>query len=182
MKRSALVLLLSTPLLPGCPECEYDSRCDGAAVKTCSLGVDQVAGDPERGRIPCEGENPVCVNLDRRTAQCVREGSPRCDAADFEERCDGDVVVRCIDGYEVAEDCPADGNVCDVSPEAGARCAYPPLESCDPAEYAQACDGTGLLSCESGVVKRRDCARLEPLSTCVVHRSEYGRSVYCGEE
>lgn len=177
-------LLLLLPLLlvlPACPECAYESRCDGGAVKTCSLGVDQLVGDPSRGRIPCEGENPVCVDLDRRTAQCVRTGAPRCDA-DFTERCDGGAAVRCVEGYEVADDCAAHGNACELGDGPEARCVLAPATACDPADYTETCEGTGLVGCEGGIVARRDCAVERAGLTCVVHRSEWGRSVYCGLE
>lgn len=185
--RVAPLLLALVPFLPGCPECAYESRCDGAVVKTCSLGVDQMVGDPARGRIPCEGENPVCVNLDRRTAQCVRADAPRCDAAEFTDFCDDGAAVRCVEGYEVADDCAAHGNVCELGDGAAsatseARCVLAPATACDPANYTETCDGTGLITCEGGVVARRDCAVERPGQTCVVHRSEWGRSVYCGQE
>ena len=174
----SLALFPSAMFLTGCPNCEYESRCDGDSLKVCSVGVDQLAGDESRGTIPCDGENPVCVDLDRETAQCVRAGQPACDA-DFAEICEGNVAVRCHAGYQVAEDCAAAGNVCAVVAGA-ALCAFAPLAACDPATHVATCDGRGELACERGVVSRLDCADVDPHGICVVSRSEYGRSVYCG--
>ncbi len=178
-------LLLTVSLLPtallvsGCPNCDYESRCDGDVVKICSMGVDQIAGDASHDRIPCPAESPTCVKLDKSTAECVRPGKPKC-GDDFKPRCDGDLVVVCVSDYEVADDCTRAGNACTMVGEVPV-CAMAPVTGCDPTTYVETCEGTTELVCTfEGVVARLDCAAGDPLATCVVHRSEYGRSVYCG--
>ena len=174
----SFALLPTALLVTGCPNCEYESRCDGNTLKTCGMGVDQLVGEEGRDSAPCPPENPVCVRLDGRTAQCVRPGKPTC-GPDFVARCEGDVSILCVEGYESGDDCAAAGNVC-TSSAGEARCAYPPLAACDPATYVRTCEGDGYLECRGDVVLRSDCARYGPFQTCLVSRSEYGRSVYCG--
>lgn len=172
----ALLLLLAT----GCASCPYDQRCDGDTLQICTLGVDQMVGDPGYARLPCEAPNPVCVETGKRTAQCVMPEAPRCDA-DFAEQCQaGTLAVTCAHGYQVALDCAADDNACLVV-EGRVHCALSPATACDSAAYPQSCeDDAHLLHCAGGLVARRDCGN-EPRGRCEPHvpQDEYERSAYC---
>ncbi len=124
--------LLAAALLTGCPSCPYESACDDSTLQWCSIGVDQMVGDPEEGARECKAPNPVCVELDEQTAQCVTSGERTCDET-VTPACEEGTVARCERGYVVAEDCAGHGNAC-VVVEAAPRCALEPAQQCDPAD------------------------------------------------
>ncbi len=173
---ATLVTALGLPLA-GCPSCPYDSKCDGDVLKTCSVGVDQIAGKPDKGSRQCASPNPVCVTLDERTAQCAMDDATECDAG-FIPRCEGGVVVACANGYLVATDCEGNGNAC-VELAPGPRCALEPLTDCDPAEYESRCAGDSVISCVDGFVQAQNCSLGQLDGTCEEYESDYGRSAYC---
>jgi hypothetical protein len=98
-----LIPILAGALGAGCGnECDFFERCDGDVVEVCG-GADQVVNRKVE-RTPCAAPNPVCVEIDEHTAMCVTAAAATCDAP----RCDGDLAVNCVEGYEVARDCVPD--------------------------------------------------------------------------
>jgi hypothetical protein len=98
----SLLLSLSCVTASGCNDCDFvGRRCAGNAVEQCG-GVDQQVG---RGitRTACEGVNPVCVQPSAEVALCAVAADKRCTTG--ERRCDGNTLVQCKDGFEVALDC-----------------------------------------------------------------------------
>ena len=61
------------------PNCEFDQRCDGNVLETCSVGVDQIVGDPEYDRMECAGSTPVCVELSDVSAVCAPSETESCE-------------------------------------------------------------------------------------------------------
>lgn len=148
----------SAALLVGCARCPYESRCNGNVLEVCTVGVDQMFGDPSYASTPCEGVNPVCVDAPSGRSLCARAASAPCADASV-TRCDTpDVAVRCEEGFEVAEDCATDENSCVTLPSRS-RCARAPVTTCDVERQASVCeDATHLLSCVDGLLTRRDCS------------------------
>jgi len=168
--------LLGLPLA-GCPSCPYDSKCDGDVLKTCSLGVDQIAGKPSKTARACADPNPVCVTLDERTAQCAMDDATECDA-EFIPRCEGGIVVSCANAFLVAQDCVGNGNACfELAP--GPLCALDPLTDCDPSEFESYCQGASVISCPSGYLQAQDCSLGNPDGACEDYENDYGHSAYC---
>ena len=86
-----------------CNDCDFTgARCNGNAVEQCGY-ADQVMGRRVR-REPCKGLNPVCVPATaEQSAVCARSAERRCK--DDERRCEGNTIVTCKHGVEVAFDC-----------------------------------------------------------------------------
>lgn len=169
------LLLLTVAGLYGCPSCPYEEACDGDTLLTCSLGVDQLVGDPEELEIPCEAPNPTCVTVDERNALCAIDEGRTC-APSSAPRCEGDTLISCKTGFEFAEDCAAAGNVCgEVDGEA--RCYLEPLTACD-VDFSPYCDGDLRGSCVVGYVELEDCAARGDGWTCGESRTP--GNPYCG--
>jgi hypothetical protein len=179
IRQCAAVLACSLPalLLAGCPSCPYDTRCDGDVLLFCSVGVDQMVGSPSKTSRACVAPNPVCVDLDERTAQCAMDASSACDL-EFVPRCEGGLLVGCTRGKLVAEDCVGHGNAC-FELAAGPRCAQDPLTACDNQDYTTHCFEDLIVACTAGYVQIRHCGLDRPNGTCQEYENEYGRGAYC---
>src|SRR5687768_50866 len=110
MRRSSLAVPPVLPLLLGltcvawsaCNDCDFaEIRCSGNAVEQCG-GVDQQIGRTVE-RTACEALNPVCVQATERKAFCASSPEKRCQPG--ERRCEGEKLIECRDGFEVATDC-----------------------------------------------------------------------------
>jgi hypothetical protein len=73
-------------------------------------------------------------------------------------RCDGDVLVSCMDGQEAALDCARLNAHCFVNAK-GAHAACALGTACDPNTYGPTCNGTVLTFCNDGTVDTYDCAQ-----------------------
>lgn len=177
--RHLLILSLAAVSLglTGCPSCPYDEACEGNTLLTCWLGVDQIAGSPQETSIPCQGDNPVCITVDPRNALCAMDAARTC-VVGAAPKCEGDRLVTCQDGFEVARDCAAHGNVCGAV-EGVDRCFLAPQTPCD-REYESRCEGEAVLSCVGGQVERRDCNVETAGYRCTPFTNDYGSGAYCG--
>lgn len=177
--RAPLLALLALPLLPflpGCPSCPYNAACEGNVLKTCFVGVDQLVGSPSEGERACAGANPICVTVDEQDALCAIAKERTC-AVGAAPRCDGPLLITCQQGFEVAEDCAAHGNVCGTV-LAETFCYKDPVITCAPNSFTPRCEGTRILQCRNGVEAYEECAlRLED-TTCRTSTGEYA-STYC---
>jgi hypothetical protein len=163
--------------LAGCPSCPYESKCEGDVLKTCSVGVDQVVGSPQRSARACRAPNPVCVTLNEDRAQCAMEAEPGCGAA-FAGYCADGLRIECSAGYRVAEDCAAHGNTC-FELDDGPRCAREPLTVCNPPDIDSRCEGDVLIACVYGYLKAEDCSLAPEPEVCTPFQNDYGRGAYC---
>ncbi|MCA9550851.1 MAG: hypothetical protein KC933_12525 [Myxococcales bacterium] len=177
----AAVLCLATlalaPALQACPSCPYETQCSGDVLMFCTLGVDQLVGSPERGERTCEAPNPSCVTVDDRTALCATSPDRTCTVG-IAPRCDGQVLVTCEAGFEVAKDCAADGNVCGELDGAG-RCYADPLTACE-SDDTPTCEGDVLIRCEGGYLTREDCGLRSGNPTCQTVDEPDRKYAYCG--
>jgi len=97
-----LLLGLACVTWSGCNDCDFlGTRCAGNVVEQCG-GVDQQIGRTVE-RTTCQGLNPVCVQANETRALCATSASARCTGSS--SRCEGNTVVECKDGFEVATDC-----------------------------------------------------------------------------
>ncbi|MFH1807436.1 MAG: hypothetical protein ABIJ09_01730 [Pseudomonadota bacterium] len=175
---SLLVLALVIALAQvGCARCPYETQCEGNILKFCTLGVDQLLGDPSTGEMTCTAPNPVCVNLDERTAQCTMTGEADCEDS-LEPACVDGSVVRCASRYRVAEDCAGHGNGCFVV-DSAPRCAMDPLTTCDRTQFTSHCAEQSLITCVDGYETSRLCSHDRAESTCQDYSSDAGQSAYC---
>jgi len=171
----ALLIATSALALQGCPSCPYEEACDGNTLKWCYLGVDQLVGSPEEGERECVAPNPVCITLDDQNALCAIDRSRTCErGAEF--YCEGNLKISCGQGFEVAEDCAAHGNVCGLV-DGEAHCYEDPLTPCEPT-LPQTCEGAVRRHCYNGQVTLRDCALEGEGWTC--NPSPSGTGTFCG--
>jgi hypothetical protein len=141
-------------------ESQCEQRCGGGAEAEC-CGDDLLAiCDTEEGvpwRIEdcghfgwtCTPGSPArCTDGSERTCS---EGTPR--------RCDGDQLVFCVSGYEIAFDCGRviDGFGCYQVDSDDPDCGYG--EGCDP-DSNGTCDGDILTFCAGGELRSVDCAEM----------------------
>lgn len=176
---SSLVACALALGLAACTNCPYESKCDGNTLKTCGVGVDQVVGGPDVIETPCEDPNPVCITVDPSTALCGIDLARTC-ALGAPPRCEGERLVTCRDGFEVAEDCLAEDNVCGLADEE-ARCFEAPLTACDPT-WAPRCDGAQRRWCLNGYRRRQDCGGQGEGFTCVTSTTDLGTTGSCGPQ
>lgn len=162
--------------LTGCPSCPYDSRCEGSTLKTCSVGVDQMVGDPSWSEVECRAPNMFCVATDDDSAQCAMSDETDC-APPFDPMCGSGSVVTCVAGYRVAEDCSGHGNVC--IDRDGPLCALLPATECDNDEFNSYCDGDSIIFCGNGYVAAKDCTLNVTDTTCMLYEGDT-TSAYCG--
>lgn len=121
--------ILAALLLGGCGnECSFFEQCDGSVLQVCGDGPDQMFGR-QIHETACEGDNPVCIEIDDQAAMCAAEDAQACDPDTYAATCEGDLLRTCsgvlytepVDyptAYEVVVDCAAEGMSCDA--EAGA--------------------------------------------------------------
>jgi len=172
-----VVAMLGAPALIGCARCPYETQCEGNVLHMCTLGIDQLVGNPELGERTCEAPNPVCVNLDDRHAQCTMTGQSDCTDA-LVPACGEGTVVRCTSGYQVAEDCAGNGNGCFVV-DSAPRCALDPPTVCAAQQYVTHCAQGALISCVEGYETSRNCAYDVAGETCQESSSDAGQTAYC---
>lgn len=178
MRALPLLLLLCPilPLLQACPSCPYDEACEGNVLKTCWVGVDQLVGSPAEGERPCEGANPVCITVDDRNALCGIAKERTCTMG-APIRCEGALKIDCQDGFEVAEDCVAHGNVCGTI-SANTYCHRAPVVTCDPEQFRGRCEGSRLVQCRFGTEAYEECALRTEDTACTTTTGQYASS-YC---
>jgi len=166
--------------LTACASCPFEERCNGNVLEVCSLGVDQMFGDPSYSSSPCEDPNPVCVATGSGSAQCAVAADATC-ADGTPDRCEAQArAVRCLSGYEVAEACAPDGNDC-LMVDSAAHCAIGPARTCDRETYDNSCeDSVHLLYCINGLVTRKDCSLDKP-GVCAPNtpKDQYEQTAYC---
>ncbi len=141
------------------PECgagtcdQEEVRCDGDAVLTCDVdrGVFE-RGDCQRLCLSCVEEGDAARCSDGTAVTC----------ADEPPGCDGDSLVRCSGGYQVAMNCGyvVDGRSCFQTSETGAFCGFG--DACEPltAKGEETCAGTLITFCAAGAIESVDCAEL----------------------
>jgi hypothetical protein len=126
------LLLLLAPALQACPSCPYETACSGDILMFCRLGVDQLVGSPERGERACAEPNPRCVTVDARTALCAIDPARTCTTG-APTRCEGQHLLTCEAGFEVAKDCAAAD---DTRPDRNLTC----ITVDDPEQPSAYCD------------------------------------------
>ena len=179
MRRALLPLatLMLAPALQACPSCPFETACSGDVLRSCSLGVDQLVGSPERGERACEDPNPRCITLDERNALCAIDPARTCTIGDA-PRCEDQRLITCEAGFEVASDCARHGNICDAV-QGQARCHAAPLTPCE-AELPSRCEVDVLIRCDRGYLTQEDCG-LRPGNLTCQTVDEPGREyAYCG--
>jgi len=140
---------------PGCSAA--DDRCDGGTAFAC---VPLASGLMVARASVCAGDplgNDTCsIADDAKYGLGAFCHGASCAA----ERCDGSVVVRCRGGFDVREDCAAEGKTC-AELDGQPFCAYP--ESCD----RDRCAGGVIELCNGGRITLRErCDDLVPGTTC----------------
>ncbi len=170
------VSLFVLTALYGCPRCEFDEACDGNVLMTCSIGVDQQVGSPAEARLACTGANPVCITVDERNALCAIAEARSC-VPDTAPRCEGGSQITCVDGFEVARNCVAHGNVCGEV-EGAFRCYAEPKVVCVQ-DFESICSGTRLTHCDAGLVTHEECGLDRPVQRCTAFENDYGKGAYC---
>ncbi|MBK6684913.1 MAG: hypothetical protein IPG45_10650 [Deltaproteobacteria bacterium] len=170
----ALLALPLLPFLPGCPSCPYNEACEGNVLKYCSLGVDQLVGSPSEGEVTCSGANPSCVTVDERDALCAIAKERTCTVG-AAPRCEGQQLITCQEGFEVAEDCGAHGNVCGTL-LAETFCYKDPVLTCAPESFRPRCEGTRLIQCRNGVEAIEECGLRVEDTTCRTTTGQYASS------
>jgi len=90
-------------------ECEVDAStdsCDGDVALRCDEGGHEFAED-------CAASGNLCASNTPTGARCVFESFTECDE-ETPRRCEGDLLVRCVDGALEAMDCAAMGQSCQM--------------------------------------------------------------------
>jgi hypothetical protein len=126
------------------------STCNGTSIQTCdNNGVYTLFDCAQEGAICIAGPIAVC-----------RGSGPACTAsssADQSLRCDGNVLVNCVNQQEASFDCARTGTQCfDNAKGQHAACALG--NTCNPDNYAATCSGTVLSFCNDGKPDTYDCA------------------------
>ncbi|MFW5968403.1 MAG: hypothetical protein ACOCV2_12835 [Persicimonas sp.] len=183
MKYMIAAIAVGAVLWTGCwtNECRFTERCEGDVRQVCGSGPDHIVGRKVND-FPCEDPNPECIEYEERSAtkaMCVRGRQIQCDSDAFEESCDGDTAIRCVEGYEVAEDCSQHGPDCEVV-DGHAICVDAPATRCD-GDFERRCEGAELVRC-SGTdagpyVTRRDCTKTG--ATCETSTFDGAETSYC---
>ncbi|HEY8947048.1 MAG TPA: hypothetical protein VIM73_22545 [Polyangiaceae bacterium] len=136
------------PCVPGTYRCEEDTALN------CRL-----EGGGLEARSACAGEgNHRCsvVSTERDETLAICHGAP-CTSP----RCDGAVLVHCVGGWEVRENCARDGRTC-FDTEAGPLCSH--ADACT----RDTCRGDELRLCAFGrVLLAATCGEAVPGSRCV---------------
>lgn len=187
MKRVILSasIIIVAGLWAGCGtnECSFGERCRADVRQVCGSGPDHIVGR-KINEFPCEDPNPECIEYEERSstrAMCVRGEDRECDSDTFEEYCDGDNAVRCVEGYEIAEDCTYEGPDCKEIDDY-ALCVDAPASRCDE-DFERHCDGDALVRCsgtdDGPYVTRRDCTRIG--ATCETSMVDGRESSYCDD-
>jgi hypothetical protein len=147
------------------PDCPFDSRCEGDTLVRCLPPPHIDIGANGFSETPCEGANPVCVELGDDTADCFHSAQP-CDPSTPVGRCDDDVLHSCDPrGFQTGVDCAQHGNRCEPSL---ARCAFAGPQACEQGQSR--CDGDVQLRCQEGThLVAFDCTTIfDPPARCVV--------------
>jgi len=144
------------PCVPDTYRCEagvaLNCRPDGGALETR-----QVCGG-------AGNERCSVVMTEREETLAICHGGP-CSSA----RCDDAVLVHCVGGWELREDCARDGRTCSET-VLGPVCSH--ADSCT----RDTCDGDELRLCAFGrVLLTAECGKALPGSRCV----EVGGSADC---
>ena len=129
-----------------------DSYCDGTWVLGCQSGIPR-GGD-------CARHGWTCSDLAPGLARCTDGTAIVCDQENY-PRCEGSVLVECLSGFEIRQDCAAmaDGVSCHVYPgDADGYCGLG--SSCDPILDDGTCDGDVLTFCAAGESRSVDCGDL----------------------
>lgn len=129
---SVLAILAGFSLACG-NECGFFEQCDGNVRQVCGDGVDQQVGR-DLHEYPCEGDNPVCVELSSQSAACV--SAQPCEAT-FVSSCAGDVLTSCVyadgktQGNLQITNCKesSPNYACETSAEGAGSCVYKPVAS-----------------------------------------------------
>jgi hypothetical protein len=158
-----------------------------AAVCTGSGTLQACSGDVLVGcgststAVDCAAAGTHCIaGTTPGTAGC---GTAACDMTTTQPSCDGDLLVKCINGvlrsttcaYAVDTSCSGTGtgpetctttvgNTCGVV--GGTAQCVGAGASCDPSTFPSGCDGTVVQSCTGGKIGRFDCAQWGPELTC----------------
>lgn len=150
--RPAIFSSLRTCGLRSCSRSTDAFPCQGDTVEFC-LGETTMTLD-------CSRQGMTCGSLDGGVPTCIPTGrGAQCDGA-FGDRCDGDQIVRCVDGHEARIDCQR--NVTHRRCEQG-QCVATGTQ-CTENTGAQ-CDGDVLTLCRDGFNVRFDC-RAEGFGGC----------------
>jgi hypothetical protein len=138
----------------GAPSCGASQLlCAGSIAEACNNGTAHETLD-------CASLGAPCVS----GQSCVGTGSA-CSAPGFYTplRCEGDVLVNCVQGFEARRDCAALGEHCLQSGQQ----SYCALGNTCSITYASSCSGSVLSYCDDGVVEAVDCVALGFAGGCV---------------
>lgn len=135
---------------PGAFSCvDAQGKAGGSLVQSCLDGVLR--------RHDCGQQGGTCAPAAIIGAWCQGTG-PTCTTSgtDNSLRCDGSVLVSCLNGAEARHDCAKESLGCfPNSGTSGFRCAAG--KDCDPNKYSAVCAGTKLTFCNNGKVDEVDC-------------------------
>ncbi len=126
-----------------------DGVSSGNLVQTCENGI--------LHRADCTKLSATCNPSG--TAHCRGNGVACSSPSLFNDtlRCDGNVVVHCLDGQEGREDCSVRNLGCFPRPNGAAGFGCFAGNDCDPNNYPASCVGTKLTFCNNGKIATADC-------------------------
>jgi hypothetical protein len=132
---------------PGICYSTFGNSCQGDRLLTCTDGVTDIHD--------CAAEGLICGSTYDKGAACIGETKEKCKASEFTPRCEGNVRITCVEGWEHREDCA--GREMIASRCSGGDCAVSGTE-CDHA--LNRCAGVRLEACLDGRWVQFDCAKL----------------------
>lgn len=138
-----------------CAPMSGPGHCDGNVFVLC----DRDTSLTWREDCPRSGIINASCRSDGKFAGCFPSG-PSCDAA--ADRCDGDMLVRCLAGEEERTDCSSIGRHCVLQPNPAGAVGFC---AADVTSCSDACTNGTLTSCVDGVAQTIDCSAIG-LSTC----------------
>jgi hypothetical protein len=151
----------------------FADTCDGTKANEC-WGSSAETKD-------CADLGATCILLDQYSpahAMCAQAPAVPCVQEGYQNRCDGDLAVRCdYYGYEYRLDCPALGRKCALGVDWDGNpypyCVPPgTLQQCD-ATFTAKCEGDVRKVCSGGLVVTEDC-KARYGKTCKVGKTGAG--------
>lgn len=144
----------------GQPSCVGpDGNPGGNLVQSCQNGITK--------HQDCTLFNASCNPSGLLGAHC-RGNGPACSSPSFGNntlRCDGTVLVSCLDGQEAKRDCAPFNLGCYPNPNGAAGFSCAAGNECDANSFTSSCVGTKLTFCNDGKIDQIDCAA-SGFSTC----------------
>jgi hypothetical protein len=107
----------------------------------------------------CDYLGATCVpgsyDLNQDFAWCMGKRAATCDTSSFQQHCDGDALVVCLDGHEGLWNCPSWGTTCDLAgPASSVACQF------DCASTPESCTAGVVSYCGPKGMTTLDCTSL----------------------